>query len=709
LKAFKVVIVVGAVFGATAVAALGWKLSKHPSAVTASDVNRITRPLDVAELVYDGKFGAGWEDWGWGPHEIKPGEPARISFAGYGGIVMHRGELSGQFGALVFRYKAPAKFGDFLGVTLRHQAKPESAFPSVTVARRHIAKLPDGWNEVLIDFNELNPTYMPFDRILIASKRAVGSDWVLLDKIALTKNTGTSPHAKPALRDARMTIQCNVPARPINPLIYGISLGVWDSGGSANRIGGNPISRLNWDIGNVWNTGADWFFENVRGPDGTIYDWIGDAAKRGVKSAVVIPTIGWVAKDTSSFGFPIAKLGPQQKEDQYRPGAGNGVSPDGKQKIAPGPPTETSVAAAPEVIGRWIRTLREKDAARGSRGVDMYILDNEPSLWNDTHRDVHPEPLGYDELLDRTIRYGTEIRRADPEAVIAGPAEWGWTGYLYSAKDREAGTTLRPDRRAHGDVPLIAWYLRRLAEHERATGTRLLDVLDLHYYPQADGIYAGGGGRTDREGAALRIRSTRSLWDPEYQDESWINERVRLIPRMREWVEQNYPGRKLALGEWSFGGEEHISGALATAESLGRFGVHGLDAAFYWAGPKANSSAFWAFRAYRNYDGKGARFEDWSIPTRTVDGTSLYASRNADGSRVVAVLLNLDADTTVNAKLDATSCGRVRSQRDFSYQAGSQALGEEPKPAVLTSEFPLRLAPYSLRVIELTFDPKQPH
>ena len=46
-----------------------------------------------------------------------------------------------------------------------------------------------------------------------------------------------------------------------------------------------------------------------------------------------------------------------------------------------------------------------------------FALDNEPMLWNSTHRDVHPDPVTYDELLDRTIRYGSAVRAADPDAV----------------------------------------------------------------------------------------------------------------------------------------------------------------------------------------------------------------------------------------------------------------------------------------------------
>ena len=54
-----------------------------------------------------------------------------------------------------------------------------------------------------------------------------------------------------------------------------------------------------------------------------------------------------------------------------------------------------------------------------------------------------------------------------------------------------------------------------------------------------------------------------------------------------------------------------MSGALATAEALGRFAQFGVTSAFYWTYPPENSPAMWAFRAYRNFDGKGGHFLDW--------------------------------------------------------------------------------------------------
>jgi hypothetical protein len=332
----------------------------------------------------------------------------------------------------------------------------------------------------------------------------------------------------------------------------------------------------------------------------------------------------------------------------------------------------------------------------------MYILDNEPNLWNKTHRDVHPDPLTYDELFERTVRYGTVVREADPEAVIAGPAEWGWSGYFFSAKDTASGWVMSPDRNSHGGIPLLAWYLQRLAQHEKRTGTRILDVVDVHFYPQAPGVY-GNDARTDPETAALRLRSTRALWDPTYLDESWIKERVNLIPRLKDWIAKNYPGRGISIGEWSFGAEEHVSGALAIAEALGRFGQQGITSAFYWMRIAADTPAFEAFRAFRNFDGKGGRFLDLSVPTREAEALSLFASRDEAGSEIVAIGINTDATFAAQTDIDLQGCGEVTERRVFSLSPSSPALTEE-KPAGPLAPMRAVIPPYTLKVFDLKIE-----
>jgi Glycoside hydrolase family 44 len=508
------------------------------------------------------------------------------------------------------------------------------------------------------------------------------------------------------VRSGNLVLECRADARPISPFIYGIG-GAGDSpwalGPTARRWGGNPTTRYNWQL-NYSNLAKDWFFKNVGDSSGTPTweSFLNENHEHGVTSVITVPTIGWVAKDNTSWGFPASIFGQQQMMAPDNPEAGNGIGRDNKE-LAPGPPTQTSSRSTPEIIEQWVRKIRQGDGTRGRR-VSGYILDNEPSLWNSTHRDVHPDPATYDELLEKTISYATAIRRADPEAKIAGPAEWGWLAYQYSAKDVAAGVQLRPDRRFHNDEPLIPWYLRRIADYEARNKVKLLDIVDVHFYPMAPGIGIAKDGKTDSATAALRIRSTRSLWDASYVDESWINERMRVIPLLKEWIAQNHPGLGVSIGEWNFGAETHMSGGLATAEALGRFGTEGLTSAYYWTHPADRSAAFWAFRAFRNFDEAGGRFLDWTVNARSdAPLSSLFGSRDADGTHVVAVLLNFATLSSLASKVALQGCGTVSAARAFTYtggEAGFKKFDVSSTPDSLQATFPA----YSITVLDLTMN-----
>lgn len=532
-----------------------------------------------------------------------------------------------------------------------------------------------------------------------------------------TTSDGLPASAQPASprRPARLTVDCSAKATRISPLIYGIAYDFqrdtedkhqWQLGPTIRRWGGNSSSRYNWELGNAWNAAEDWYWENVdyaAKPGFSYARFLDDNLAHGVRSALTVPMLGWVAKDTTSYSFPVSGFGPQDGVDPWKHDAGNGKK--GGRALPPPPPSRTSVPAAPAFIKRWIEAIRAKDRRTGVRSVHQYILDNEPNLWSHTHRDVHPEPLTYDELIERTIQYGSAIRAADPEAVIAGPAEWGWLNYLYSAKDASGFGGLRPDRLRHGNVPLIPWYLGKLREHEQKTGVRVLDVLDLHFYAQGEGVHSEDDSRAV---AAMRVRSPRAFWDPGYLDESWIKEKIMLIPRMKQWIAESYPGRGISIGEWSFGGEKHMSGGLATAEALGRFGQGEVTSAFYFTYPPANSPAYWAFRAYRDFDGRGGHFLDASLPTTASQDTSIFASRAEDGRHLVLVVLNFSTDTASDAVVDLRSCGAVGKVAQYTYADGLSGL-VPGRVSVAAGALAADLPRYSINVldVELTPDPRE--
>jgi hypothetical protein len=315
-------------------------------------------------------------------------------------------------------------------------------------------------------------------------------------------------------------------------------------------------------------------------------------------------------------------------------------------------------------VQQWVTHLVSRFGNAAANGVRYYALDNEPGIWHETHRDVHPTAPGYDELWQRGRDYAIAIKTADPNAQILGPVQDGWTRYLYSSYVDYASA--EAEKNAHGGKPFVQWYLEQMAKYQTDNGKRLLDYFDLHYYPQANGVALTTAGNTATQ--ALRLRSTRSLWDPNYVDESWIAttdsatpvngigvmNAVQLLPRMRAWVNAHYPGTKLAISEYNWGGLEHINGALAQAEVLGIFGREGLDLATLWAPPKPNQPGAFAFRIYRNYDGNGSMFGDTSVQANSANPNdlSIFAATRTSDDSLTLVIINKTADSlTSNVNL----------------------------------------------------------
>ena len=108
--------------------------------------------------------------------------------------------------------------------------------------------------------------------------------------------------------------------------------------------------------------------------------------------------------------------------------------------------------------------------------------------------------IRHTELRDRTWQYASAVKAVDPGAKILGPSSWGWVAYFYSDLDTAPGGNWwddPKDRNAHGGVPHAEWYLQQMKAYEQQHGTRILDYLDEHYYPQATGVWGDGTDAND--------------------------------------------------------------------------------------------------------------------------------------------------------------------------------------------------------------------
>lgn len=452
-----------------------------------------------------------------------------------------------------------------------------------------------------------------------------------------------------------LTVDVTQDRAPISPLIYGMNYADPDLGAELslplNRWGGNDTSRYNYLL-DTSAKGMDYYFAVIpyrsEGNGGatlpdesTVNQYIEQNASWGGETIITIPMIGWTPKSENYLcGFPKSRFPDQRAFEPWRGQCGDGYTSAGVRITNP-EPTDSSAPITTAFATGWVNYLVNRYGSANNGGIRFYAMDNEPYLWNDTHRDVRTTPLSYDEHRDLTYAYAAAVKNADPNALIMAPSDFGWTAYFYSALDASAGGAWwnNPlDRLAHGNVPFIEWYLQQMQAYEIANGVRILDYVDEHFYPQ-NGVTLNENVSPSMQ--ALRLRSTRSLWDPTYHDESWIDDKVMLIPRMKAWVTNNYPGTKTAITEYNWGALSHINGALAQADVLGIFGREGLDLATLWAGPSDSQPGAYAFRMYLNYDGQGSKFGDTRVRAMSADQSvlSVYgAQRSSDGAVTIMVV-----------------------------------------------------------------------
>ncbi len=512
----------------------------------------------------------------------------------------------------------------------------------------------------------------------------------------------------------------------ISPYVYGMNGYVLDPDSEkiANpgivRWGGDGTSRYNYQ-NNMINAASDYYFENFLGGGGqfpnatgstNFTQFVQSVNAAGSAALGTVPVNGWVANNTQyACSFTQSQFPSQQS---FESGCGNGVLTSGTDlngssgTSANQIPDITSISEPPPSItgattpapgssgstltawanatwpGGWVNSLVTNSTygnGASGKGVAIWDLDNEPTWWDAVHRDVHPVPFTYDEVTDNGIGSALAIKAADPTAQVSGPVIDYWWAYFYSKKDIESGwgsgsPCYQPwsnpiDRKTHGGVPLIQYYLQQFNNYSQQYGIRLLDYVDIHGYFAAD--YPAGSSNSvafttagDTQEQEARMNSTRVFWDPTYTDPNYPQpnytadsnytpscstpvQAPQLIPMMQSWVASGYPGTKTAIDEYNFGGLESINGALVQADILGIFGRENLGMGAFW--PTTNYSqqgpGNFAFAIYRNYDGNDSTFGNTYLYATSTGATgdgegqlAVYGGQRTSDNAITVTVIN---------------------------------------------------------------------
>lgn len=490
----------------------------------------------------------------------------------------------------------------------------------------------------------------------------------------------------PGTANVRFTID-SAATKPISPYIYGINFynpQTYNTPAMLDRLGGNRWTGYNWET-NASNAGRDWYYQNDThmgsGNPGQAVEGSLDAASAANRGIVVtVPMSGYVAGDTA---------GPVQYAETQSKARFKEIVPQ-KESVYPG----SSLSLAPNETDEYVFTDEYVNWVEQNKGdADVfYSLDNEPGLWGEalpsnwqpgvptsvqpspqgrTHGALHPYAPTFQELRDKTIDTAKAIKSVNPDAKVFGGVGYGWNDFvsLQDAPDRSThfpravpgGPEVDPDGNETGEMSFHEYLLSEVKKEEDVHGP-LMDVLDLHWYPEArsgpnwdQGTRIADDNSTNPSTAIIqaRVQAPRSLWDPTYTGEkSWITQwstqgPIKLLPRVQEDIDHFKPGTKIAITEYNYGGTRHISGGIAQADVLGIFGREGVFAASLWDLYGASNSRFaqGAFKMYLDYDGANGdgKFGDLSIDAATTSNveSAVYASLDSsDPSSMVLVAIN---------------------------------------------------------------------
>ena len=340
---------------------------------------------------------------------------------------------------------------------------------------------------------------------------------------------------------------------------------------------GNNATRYNWR--HKMTVHPDWY-NNVYS-----HDWAITAQKvldkmPGVDAMYAFQLTGYAASSTD-YNFPDWNW--KQEHGTYATqtfdlAGGGEVSEDGKTLIKAGDaslynmewPADSTVA----IIPHWKDELKF-DMSR----FKYWSMDNEMEIWRGTHSDLDL-PVTGDFLVERYIDVAKKARAAWGDIKLTGPVaanEWQWCSVSsYNKEDRPKGE----DR----NYCWLEYFIMKVAEEQKKSGVRLLDVFDIHWYP------------TEKDYES-RVNWHRVMFDTTYNypgangikmvGGNWDNKITKeyIFVRINQWLEKYFGknhGITFGITETSIIDNDPMVTALIYASFLGTMQDNGVEIFTPW-------------------------------------------------------------------------------------------------------------------------------
>lgn len=331
-------------------------------------------------------------------------------------------------------------------------------------------------------------------------------------------------------------------------------------------------------------------------------------------------------------------------------------------------------------MDEYVSFLANKYGYAVDGGINGYFLDNEPENWFENYPYAITRQITSDELIARSAELAESVKRIDPTALVYGPSISGIESFI-NLKNPDDW-----DKHAQDYSWFIDYYLKGMSDASEKAGTRLLDVLDIHYHTEAtNGLLEPIISGTDNFSNNTRLQAPRILWDSTYTENSAIaimhNQHIPLIPTLEASINMYYPGTKLSFSEYNFGGGGHISGGIAVADALGIFAEYGVHMACLKPNSSETEYQKSGINIYTNFDGNGGKFGDTLVKSDNGGDimSSVYASIDGEDETSLKVLL-------INKNQSSSKTADIAIEADAVFESAEVYSFGENSPNIVLSD-----------------------
>jgi len=441
-------------------------------------------------------------------------------------------------------------------------------------------------------------------------------------------------------QDVTINIDVNQNKKIVSPYLYGAN-NLFDKPAQFYKDVGLKIMRTN--CGNN-ATKYNWRKKITSHPDwyNNVYKFDWDQLSLKISQNLPEVQVMWAFQllgrvaSTNAYNFNDWEYNKSQWwEGVHQNLAGGGViNPDGGSKaLVEGDVTlytqEWPSDSTVEILNHWF--------GQGGLGLNKYQflywnMDNEPDIWHGTHDDVMKNGLlPANEFMTKYFEVAKKARAIFPEIKLCGPVvtnEWQW--YKWG------------DEKLYINGRYYCWleyFIKRCADEEKATGIRVLDVVDLHSYLSDDILqmhrvyydvnYAFPG--------ANGVKTINGGWD------NSINKEY-IFKRIEDWLNKHYGtghGIKIGLSEWSPGTNDPNKAAVIYASHLGVFANNGVEYFIPWTWVPGMWEVMHLFSRYAK------KYSVYS--TSTLENiVSAYTTIDENNDSITVIIVNRDENLNRN-------------------------------------------------------------